>query len=63
MEQEFIIRTYSKRGFSELYLVDWRTIKSTIREVDEMLFDEINSRKRILTPRVVEKMFKILGTP
>jgi len=63
MEQEFIIRTYSKRGFSALYLIDWRTIKSTIREVDEMLFDEINSRKRILTPRVVEKMFKILGTP
>jgi len=63
MIQNLEIRTYTKKEFSELYYIDWRTIKSKVKEVDFVLFDEINDRSRTLLPNVVRRLFIAIGKP
>jgi len=59
----FEIRSFGKTELAELYHMDWRTIKAIVFEEDEMLFDEINTRKRVLSPRIVRRIVEIMGEP
>jgi len=63
MSKSIEIRTYSKQEFSQLYLVDWRTIKSKVKDIDFVLYDEINDRSRTLLPNIVRRLFEAIGEP
>jgi len=57
-----LLRVYSKSEFSELYKVNWKTIKKWlgIEKVKEL---DLDSRGRTLNPKTVYEMFCLIGLP
>jgi len=62
MNNEKLIKTYSKTEFSQLYLVNWKTVKKWIGKEGVKTLN-LSSRDRTLSPKKVEQIFEIIGKP
>jgi len=57
-----LIRSYGKSELASLYLINWRTLKRWIG-IENVIKLDLNSKKKILKPNTVKKIFKIVGKP